>query len=35
VAVILLSWLLTAIYVVWANRSHDVDVRRLRDKLRH
>ncbi len=35
VAVILLSWLLTAIYVAWANRTHDVEVRRLRDRLRH
>lgn len=30
-AVILGSWVLTAIYVVWANRSHDPEVERLRD----
>ncbi len=30
VAVIVLSWVLTAIYVVWANRTHDVEVRRLK-----
>lgn len=34
VAVILLSWVLTFIYVVWANRVHDVEVRRLKDKVR-
>jgi uncharacterized membrane protein (DUF485 family) len=33
VAVILVSWVLTAAYVVWANRSHDVEVRRLKDKV--
>jgi uncharacterized membrane protein (DUF485 family) len=33
VAVILVSWILTALYVVWANRTFDVEVRRLRDKL--
>lgn len=32
-AVILGAWLLTAIYVVWANRYHDVEVRRLRARL--
>lgn len=35
VGVILVSWALTAIYVVWANRVHDVEVRRLRDKAEH
>jgi uncharacterized membrane protein (DUF485 family) len=34
VAVIVLSWALTAIYVVWANRSYDPDVARLRARLR-
>lgn len=34
VAVIAGSWLLTAIYVIWANRSYDPDVQRLRDRLR-
>ena len=33
VAVILGSWLLTAIYIVWANRSYDPEVARLRDDL--
>jgi uncharacterized membrane protein (DUF485 family) len=34
VAVILLSWALTAAYVVWANLKYDPEVRRLRDRLR-
>jgi uncharacterized membrane protein (DUF485 family) len=34
VAVILLSWALTAVYVVWANRHYDPAVKRLRDHLR-
>jgi uncharacterized membrane protein (DUF485 family) len=34
VAVILLSWALTAAYVVWANRVVDPEVARLRDRLR-
>ena len=34
VAVLVLSWLLTAIYVVWANRQYDPEVERLRDRLR-
>lgn len=33
-SVILGAWLLTAIYVVWANRSHDPAVDALRDRLR-
>ncbi len=33
VAVILVSWVLTAIYVVWANRAHDTEVRRLKTKV--
>lgn len=33
VGVILGSWVLTAIYVMWANRSYDDEVRRLRDRL--
>lgn len=32
IGVILISWALTAFYVVWANRVHDVEVRRLKDK---
>ncbi len=34
VAVILFSWVLTAVYVAWANASYDPEVRRLRDKVR-
>jgi uncharacterized membrane protein (DUF485 family) len=33
VAVIVLSWLLTAVYVVWANRVHDPEVRVLKSKI--
>lgn len=33
VLVILLSWVLTALYVIWANRSHDPDVRDLKSKV--
>jgi uncharacterized membrane protein (DUF485 family) len=35
VAVIVLSWILTAIYVVWANNAYDSEVKRLRERLRH
>jgi uncharacterized membrane protein (DUF485 family) len=28
------AWLLTATYVVWANRHHDPEVARLRDRVR-
>ena len=31
-AVILGAWLLTGIYVAWANRHYDADVARLRDR---
>jgi uncharacterized membrane protein (DUF485 family) len=34
VAVLLLAWVLTATYVVWANRQYDPAARRLRDRLR-
>lgn len=34
VAVILVSWVLTAAYVAWANASYDPEVRRLRDQVR-
>ncbi len=34
VAVIVLSWALTAAYVVWANRVYDPEVARLRERLR-
>ena len=32
-AVIVLSWVLTAVYVVWANRHYDPEVERLRERL--
>jgi uncharacterized membrane protein (DUF485 family) len=34
VGVIVASWVLTAIYVVWANRVYDAEVRRLRAQVR-
>ena len=34
VAVVVLSWVLTAVYVVWANRHYDPEVERLRERLR-
>lgn len=34
IAVILLAWLLTGIYVAWANGHHDADVRKLRDEFK-
>jgi uncharacterized membrane protein (DUF485 family) len=33
VGVIIVSWILTAIYVVWANRRYDVEVRRLKEQV--
>ena len=33
-AVIVGAWILTAIYVLWANRRYDVEVDRLRARLR-
>jgi len=33
VGVILLSWVLTGIYVYWANTSYDVMVKRVREKI--
>ena len=35
VAVIVVSWVLTAIYVSWANNAYDNEVKRLREKLKH
>ena len=32
VAVIVFAWVLTAIYVVWANKSYDPEVERLRSE---
>ena len=34
VAVIIGAWGLTALYVIWANRSYDPEAARLRDRLR-
>jgi uncharacterized membrane protein (DUF485 family) len=34
VGVIIGAWVLTAIYVIWANKSHDVEVKRLKDMVR-
>jgi uncharacterized membrane protein (DUF485 family) len=31
-AVIVGAWVLTASYVIWANRSYDADAKRLRDR---
>ena len=33
-AVIVGSWVLTAAYIVWANREFDPEAKRLRDTLR-
>jgi len=33
VAVILLSWVLTAVYVIWANKVHDPEVRNLKSRV--
>ena len=35
IAVIIFAWLLTAIYVAWANRSYDPEVERLKNEIRH
>ncbi len=35
IAVIVFAWLLTAIYVAWANKSYDPEVERLRNEIRH
>jgi uncharacterized membrane protein (DUF485 family) len=34
VGVIVAAWVLTAIYVIWANRVHDVEVRRLLEEMK-
>ena len=34
IGVIVLAWVLTAIYVAWANTRHDDQVRKLRDRAR-
>ncbi|MFZ5586522.1 MAG: DUF485 domain-containing protein [Thermodesulfobacteriota bacterium] len=33
VLVIVLSWVLTVVYVIWANSSYDGEVKRLKDQL--
>jgi uncharacterized membrane protein (DUF485 family) len=33
VGVLIMAWVLTAAYVVWANRHYDPEVQRLRDRL--
>jgi uncharacterized membrane protein (DUF485 family) len=33
-AVIVVSWILTAIYIAWANRRFDADADRLRERVR-
>jgi uncharacterized membrane protein (DUF485 family) len=35
VGVVFGAWALTACYVIWANKYHDVEARRLRDRLNH
>ncbi len=35
VAVIVFAWVLTALYVAWANRSYDPEVERLKNELKH
>ncbi len=35
VAVIVIAWILTAYYVVWANRTYDPEVERLKGQLKH
>ncbi len=34
VGVIIAAWILTAIYVVWANGKYDPEVRRLKDQVK-
>ncbi|MBU4198584.1 MAG: DUF485 domain-containing protein [Verrucomicrobia bacterium] len=34
VGVIVLSWLLTVIYVIWANKVYDVEVKNLKSQLK-
>jgi uncharacterized membrane protein (DUF485 family) len=35
IAAIVIAWMLTAAYVVWANRSYDPEVERLKRELKH
>ncbi|MGO9013714.1 MAG: DUF485 domain-containing protein [Dissulfurispiraceae bacterium] len=34
VGIILLSWMLTGVYILWANKKYDVLVKKVRDKAR-
>jgi len=34
IAAIVIAWILTAAYVVWANRSYDPEVERLKGELK-
>lgn len=34
IGTLVFAWVLTAIYVVWANKSYDPEVERLKDQLR-
>jgi uncharacterized membrane protein (DUF485 family) len=34
IAAIVIAWVLTAVYVAWANRSYDPEVERLKSELR-
>jgi len=35
IGTLVFAWVLTAIYVVWANRVYDPEVQRLKDQLKH
>ncbi|HET8539559.1 MAG TPA: DUF485 domain-containing protein [Anaeromyxobacter sp.] len=35
VAAIVFAWILTALYVAWANKSYDPEVERLKGQLKH
>lgn len=35
VGVIIGAWILTFLYVIWANKSYDVEVKRLKDQVKH
>jgi uncharacterized membrane protein (DUF485 family) len=35
VAAIVIAWVLTAVYVAWANKSYDPEVERLKGMLKH
>jgi len=35
IAAIVLAWVLTAVYVAWANKSYDPEVQRLKGELKH